>query len=104
MRLFTYALSASFGSHSSLRRSNSSFEIAFPCGLPADYYSRYIESIAAVTPDAANAALRGRIHPSDLVITVVGTKETTLEAVRAAIPGLASEEIVAYDLEAREKS
>ncbi len=72
-------------------------------GLPADYYSRYVESIAAVTPDAANAALRERIHPRDLVVTVVGTKETTLEAVRAAIPELASEEIVAYDLEARER-
>lgn len=70
-------------------------------GLPFDYYSRYIAHIGAVTADAANAAVRERLHPSDLVITVVGTASTTLDAVRAAIPALASEEVVAYDLEAR---
>jgi len=70
-------------------------------GLPADYYSGYIDHIAAVTPDAANAALRARISPADVVVTVVGTAATTLDAVRKAIPSLASEEVVPYDVEAK---
>jgi len=71
-------------------------------GLPPDYYSRYVDHVSAVSTDAANAALRARLDPKNLVVTVVGTASTTLEAVRAAIPNLASEEIVAYDLEAKE--
>ncbi|HEY1957626.1 MAG TPA: pitrilysin family protein [Polyangiaceae bacterium] len=71
-------------------------------GLPGDYYSGYLDHIGAVTPDTANAALSARIHPSDLVVTVVGTAATTLDAIRAAIPSLATEEVVPYDHEAKE--
>ena len=70
-------------------------------GLPADYYSGYVDHIAAVTPDAANAALRARISAADAVVTVVGTAATTLEGVRKAIPSLASEEVIPYDVEAK---
>ena len=70
-------------------------------GLPADYYSGYVDHIAAVTPDAANAALRARISATDVVVTVVGTAATTLDGVRKAIPSLASEEVVPYDVEAK---
>jgi len=70
-------------------------------GLPADYYARYVDHVKAVTLDAANAALRARLDPKNLVIAVVGTAQTTLDGVRKAIPDLESEEIVPYDVEAR---
>lgn len=71
-------------------------------GLPSDYYSKYVEHVSSVTTDSANAALRARIDPKNVVVAVVGTAATTLDAVRKAIPDLASEEVVAYDVEARE--
>lgn len=70
-------------------------------GLPHDYYAQYLDHVAAVTTESANAALRARIDPKNLVITVVGTAATTEAAVKAKIPSLASDEIVAYDLESR---
>ena len=70
-------------------------------GLPRDYYAQYLEHVAAVTAESANAALRARIDPKNLVIAVVGTASTTLDAVKAKIPSLASDEVVAYDLESR---
>jgi zinc protease len=70
-------------------------------GLPRDYYDAYLAHVEAVTKDAANAALRARIDAKNLVVAVVGTAASTLAAVRDAVPDLASEEVVAYDLEAR---
>ena len=70
-------------------------------GLPRDYYDKYLEHVAAVTAESANAALRARIDPKNLVIAVVGTAATTLDAVKAKIPSLASDEVVAYDLESK---
>ncbi len=70
-------------------------------GLPADYYDEYLEHVANVTAESANAALRARLDAKNLVITVVGTAGTTEGAVKAKIPGLASDEMVAYDAESR---
>lgn len=73
-------------------------------GLPPDYYSGYLERIAAVTAESASAALRARIRPQDLLVTVVGTASDLLEGVRGAIPSLAGSEVVPYDVEARSSS
>lgn len=70
-------------------------------GLPRDYYEKYLEHVANVTAESANAALRARLDPKNLVIAVVGTASTTRDAVKAKIPDLASDEVVAYDLESR---
>jgi zinc protease len=70
--------------------------------LPRDYYDAYLDHVAAVTTDAASASVRSHIDPKNLLVTVVGTAATTLDAVKAAIPELASTEVVAYDLETRD--
>jgi zinc protease len=70
-------------------------------GLPSDYYSKYLDHVAAVTAESANAAIRARIDPKNLLVAVVGTASTTLEAVKAKIPELASEETVPHDVESR---
>jgi zinc protease len=70
-------------------------------GLPRDYYDKYLEHVANVTAESANAALRARLDAKNLVITVVGTAATTLEGVKAKIADLASDEVVAYDAESR---
>lgn len=64
---------------------------------PADYYSDYVEKTKAITLDAANAAIRLRIQPENLAIAMVGTASQILEKVRAAIPNLASTEILQFD-------
>ena len=69
--------------------------------LPTDYYAHYLANVASTTPDAANAALRARIDPKNLVITVVGTAKTTLDSVAKAIGDLATTDTIAYDSEAR---
>lgn len=68
-------------------------------GLPAGYYTEYIERIKAVTLDAANAAVVERISEDNLRIAVVGTAAQIEDKVRAAIPNLASSEIVPFDAE-----
>ena len=70
-------------------------------GLPADYYSRYLERIGAVTAESASAALRARLQPPNLLVAVVGTASELGEGVRGAIPNLVDSEIVPYDAEAR---
>lgn len=66
-------------------------------GLPADYYSSYIDRVRAVDVDAANAAVARRLSLDDLVVVVVGTAGTTLAGVRDAIPSLARHDVVPYD-------
>lgn len=66
-------------------------------GLPADYHSGWLRKVDAVTVDEANAALRRRLSPENLLVTVVGTAGELLPKVRAAVPGLGSERVVAYD-------
>ncbi len=42
--------------------------------LPADYLSRYVEQLAAVTPVQVQSALQRRVHPDRLVIITAGQK------------------------------
>ena len=68
-------------------------------GLPEGYHSRYIEDVRALTLDQVNAAIRARISPEDLLVTVVGTASEVEAGIRAAIPRLSSSETVRYDAE-----
>ncbi len=70
-------------------------------GLPADYYSGYTSHVNAVTTAAANDAVRAHIDPKNLLVTIVGTASTTLEAVKKAVPSFDSVETIAHDVEAR---
>jgi zinc protease len=67
--------------------------------LPAGYHSDYLKSVQAVTVEEVNAAIRARVTPEDLVVTVLGTASDTEAAVRAAIPRLADARTVAFDSE-----
>lgn len=69
--------------------------------LPRDYYDGYLARVADVTAESANTALKARIDPKNLLVAVVGTASTTLDAVKKAIPGLESDEVVAYDCETK---
>jgi len=68
-------------------------------GLPAGYYEDYIDRIKAVTLEQANAAVVKRLSEDDLRVTVVGTAAQIGDAVKAAVPNLASSEIVPFDAE-----
>jgi zinc protease len=68
-------------------------------GLPPGYYESYLERIKAVTWEAANAAAAARLPEQDMLLTVVGTAAQIGDAVRAAIPDLASSEVVPFDAE-----
>jgi zinc protease len=68
-------------------------------GLPAGYYEEYIDRIKAVTLEQANAAVQKRLSEEDLLVTVVGTAAQLIEPVKAAIPNLASSEVVPFDAE-----
>ncbi|HEY1535183.1 MAG TPA: pitrilysin family protein [Polyangiaceae bacterium] len=65
--------------------------------LPEDYYSRYLERVQAVTLDQANASLQNRLSVDDILVTVVGTNSLIGDAVRDAVVGLASAEVVPFD-------
>ena len=68
-------------------------------GLPDGYYEDYIERVKSVTLEAANASVVLRLSEDDLLVTVVGTAAQIGDAVRAAVPNLATSEVVAYDAE-----
>ncbi|APR77646.1 peptidase, M16 family protein [Minicystis rosea] len=67
--------------------------------LPAGYHDRYLPTIQAVTPEAANAAVRARLSSDDLVIGVVGTHAEIGETITKAIPNLTSVTVAPFDLE-----
>jgi zinc protease len=65
--------------------------------LPEDYYSRYLERVQAVTLEQANASVQNRLSVDDILVTVVGTNSLIGDAVRDAVVGLASAEVVPFD-------
>ncbi|HWA71228.1 MAG TPA: pitrilysin family protein [Polyangiaceae bacterium] len=67
--------------------------------LPAGYYERYLERVAATTLDEVNQALRARLPEEDLLVVVVGTAADIRTSVENAIPELAETEVVRFDLE-----
>jgi zinc protease len=68
-------------------------------GLPDDYYTGWIDRVRAVTAEAANDAVRKRIHTEDLLIVVVGTASQVLEPLREAVLHLAEASVVPFDAE-----
>jgi zinc protease len=66
-------------------------------GLPEGYYQDYRTNVGAVTLAEANQAVRTRLDPSDLVIAVVGTKDTLLADIEKSIPNLTSTTIVDFE-------
>jgi len=68
-------------------------------GLPAGYYEEYIERIKGVSLEAANASVVQRLSEDDLLVTVVGTAAQISDAVKTAVPNLATSEVVPYDTE-----
>lgn len=65
--------------------------------LPDGYHRDYLEHVKGVTLEQVNAAIRARITPEDLVISVVGTAKEILDPVREAIPRVASVDIVPFE-------
>lgn len=56
-------------------------------GLPSDYFDSYVARIRAVTLAEANAAIRNRIHPENLVIALVATSAELRDGL-AALPNV----------------
>lgn len=67
--------------------------------LPPGYYEDYVARVKTVTWEQANEAVKRRLSEEDLLVTVVGTAAQIGEAVRGAIPGLATSEVVPFDSE-----
>lgn len=65
--------------------------------LPADYHTAYLEHVRAVTLESANASVRERLTPGDVVVIVVGTASEILDKVIAAIPGLTEHKVLPFD-------
>jgi zinc protease len=66
-------------------------------GLPEGYHSGYLDHVRGVTLEGANAAVKERISPQNLVVIVVGTASEILEPVTKAIPGLVGHEVIPFD-------
>ena len=60
--------------------------------------STFKERVSAVTVEQVNAALRARLSAENLVIVVLGSKEDLLHQVQDAVAGLASSEVLPFDL------
>ena len=60
---------------------------------------RYLEQVDAVTKEQADAALRRRLSTENLVVAITGTHAQIGEKIAAAVPGLASQSVVPFDLE-----
>ncbi len=65
--------------------------------LPENYHRTFTERVSAVTLSAANQAIQSRISLDNLLVTVVGTASEIGDAVAAAIPNLASRELIPFD-------
>ena len=68
-------------------------------GLAADYYDGYLDHLAKVTVDEANAAVTARLSTDDLLVVVVGTASELEEKVRTSIPRLDEHKVVPFDRE-----
>lgn len=64
--------------------------------LPSDYYDRYVEQVLAVTPEAANAAVRERLSAKDLAIVLLATASEVREGLEK-LPGVESVQVVPFD-------
>ncbi|MGH7280550.1 MAG: M16 family metallopeptidase, partial [Polyangiaceae bacterium] len=64
---------------------------------PADHHTAFVAKTKASELDAVNAAIAHRIEPADLAVVVVGTASQISSKVQAAIPGLASTEVISFE-------
>ncbi len=64
---------------------------------PSNYHEDYISSIKEVTLEQANQAIRNRIDPNNLVISVVGTFEEIGKAIQDSISNLQVVKVVQFD-------
>jgi zinc protease len=67
--------------------------------LPRDYFRKWVDSVKAVTPEAATAAVKERIKPKDLLAVVVGTAADVLDPLRSAVVELSEASVVPFDAE-----
>ena len=66
--------------------------------LPHGYYASYPKRIAGIRLQDVNAALKRRLDPSHLVVSIVGTTDRVLSDVQAVMPDAATE-VIPYDTE-----
>jgi zinc protease len=66
-------------------------------GLSLDWFPSYPERVRAVSSEEASAAVRARISPRDLSISLVATASPELERGLAALPGVRSVERIRFD-------
>ncbi|MGH7269471.1 MAG: M16 family metallopeptidase, partial [Polyangiaceae bacterium] len=66
-------------------------------GLPADYFTGWIERVRAVTPETASAAVKHRIDPESLLAVVVATAPRVKDSLASAMARLAETNVVAFD-------
>ncbi|HEX8790096.1 MAG TPA: pitrilysin family protein [Polyangiaceae bacterium] len=67
--------------------------------LPADYHTRWVEKVRAVTPETAATAVKNRIHPENVLAVVVGTASQVLEPLKGAMPDASDVSVVPFDQE-----
>jgi zinc protease len=67
--------------------------------LPPGYHENYVEHVRSVTRDQVNDAIRARVTPEDLLVTVVGTASEIAEPIKRCIDGLAATEIIPFETE-----
>ncbi len=67
--------------------------------LPSDYFTRWLDRVREVSAEEASEAVRERIRPDDLLVTVVATAAKMLEPMKAAVPMLAETVVVPFDVE-----
>lgn len=66
-------------------------------GLPADYFTSYVERIRAVTPAAANEAVRRRLRSDNLVVVVVATASAVQDDIARVVGSPIPPEVVPFD-------
>jgi zinc protease len=66
--------------------------------LPTGYYASYPKRISETRLDEVNAALRRRLDPTNLVVSLVGTSERVLADIQAMMPD-ATTEVFPFDSE-----
>ncbi|MET0339354.1 MAG: pitrilysin family protein [Polyangiales bacterium] len=67
--------------------------------LPTDYYTGFTQHVEAVTLEQVNAALKQRLSPRDLIVSVVATDAELGDALRTELAP-SSHEVVKYDADA----
>ncbi len=68
-------------------------------GLPADYYSGWVNHVLGVTPEGASASVKNRVHVDDLLVVVVATAAQLLGPLQGAVPRLTETSVVPFDAE-----